>query len=88
MNVEEGSVCREHSGSIRVAAAEVQAQVVLLFKLRVFSTGRRDHMIVVRVTSMWKEPTEPQQSDLLKSRAHDHGLKMIFFLRIERYAKD
>lgn len=52
MNVEEGPVCREHGGSIQIAAAEVQAQVVLLFKLRVFSSGRRGHMIVVRVASM------------------------------------
>jgi hypothetical protein len=40
MNVEEGpvSVCRGHGGSMyrmQVVAPEVQAQVVLLFKLRV-----------------------------------------------------
>ena len=39
MNVEEGPVCREHGGSMYVAAAEVQAQVVLLFKLRVVGLG-------------------------------------------------
>ena len=35
-----------------------------------------------------KEPAKLQQSDLMNSRAHDHRLKMMFFLRIERSAKD
>jgi hypothetical protein len=36
-----------------------------------------------------KEPARLQQSDLLSLKAHDHKLKMMmFFLRIERSAKD
>lgn len=41
MNVEEGpvSVCRGHGGSMYAGRGGVQAQVVLLFKLRVVRLG-------------------------------------------------
>lgn len=41
LDVEEGpvSVCRGHGVSMYVAATEIQAQVVLLFKLRVVRLG-------------------------------------------------
>lgn len=53
MNVEEGPVCREHGGSMYVAAAEVQAgSGCVTFQAAGGWTGRRGHMIVIRVASM------------------------------------
>ena len=89
MNVEEGPVCREHGGSMYVCRGGggsgsgcVTFQAADVFDREAWSHDRltgRKHV---------KEPARLQQSDLKSLRAHDHRLKMMFFSRIERSAKD
>ena len=92
IDVEEGpvSVCRGHGLSMYVAAAEVQSVRLRLcyfsscgwFDWEAWSHDRRtDRKHVKRLARL-------QSSDLLNLKAHDHRLKMMFFSRIERSAKD
>jgi hypothetical protein len=86
---------RKDQSQSAVGMAEVCMQVAAEFRLRLcyFSScgwfdweawshdRRTDRKHVKRLARL-------QSSDLLNLKAHDHRLKMMFFSRIERSAKD